>query len=176
MSGKEPLPAVLMIAIAQSNDINEDDQLTTLDIDDDCPPKLTPSWVINMCSLSNHCLITQPVFKTTLGQMHCIKPFIDTGTAPPCRMHPYRVPNIWDIVVRAEVKMMLEQGIIKQLSSPWFLAMVCVHKKNSACRISCNHRQVNAATRTDPYFMPMIDDMLDCFGSAQFIHINLGMT
>ena len=54
---------------------------------------------------------------------------IDTGTASPLRLPPYRVLHVYRDMVESELKDMLENGIIKPSASQWSAPMVLMQKK-----------------------------------------------
>ena len=71
------------------------------------------------------------------GRITTVEHTIDTGTASPVRLPPYRVPHAYRDMVESELKDMLENGIIEPSASPvvctngvsaekrWFPEAVC---------------------------------------------------
>ena len=56
---------------------------------------------------------------------------IETGTARPVRLPPYRLPQAYRSTVQKEIEEMLEQDIIETSSSEWAAPIVLVKKKAS---------------------------------------------
>ena len=94
---------------------------------------------------------------------------IDTGTARPVRLPPYRLPQAYRSTVQGEIQEMLREGIIEPSSSEWAAPIVLVKKKDSSLRLCVDYRRLNSVSKTDAYPMPRIDDMIDQLGSASFI-------
>ena len=56
---------------------------------------------------------------------------IDTGTANPIRLPPYRLPHAYRETVQKELKEMMESGTIEKSSSEWAAPIVLVVKDGS---------------------------------------------
>ena len=93
---------------------------------------------------------------------------IETGTAHPARLPPYRLPQAYCSIVQREIEEMLEQDIIETSSSEWAASIVLV-KKDGGLHLCVDYRRLNSVSKTDDYLMPRIDDMIDQLGSASFI-------
>ena len=102
--------------------------------------------------------------RTALAEHH-----IDTGTATPIRLPPYRLSHAYRESVQKELGEMLESGIIKKSSSEWAAPIVLVKKKDGSLRMCVDYRRLNSATRSDAYPMPRIDDLIDRLGQAKYI-------
>lgn len=61
---------------------------------------------------------------------------------------------------------MLEQGIITSSSSPYNAPIWIV--PNKEWRIVIDYRKLNAVTKEDKYPIPLIDDILDKLGRANY--------
>ena len=70
--------------------------------------------------------------------------------------------------IAQEVKKLLEQGIIRESSSPWCSPVVLVRKKSSEYRFCVDYRELNRVTKKDVYPLPRIDDAIDCLAGAQY--------
>ena len=92
---------------------------------------------------------------------------IDTGSARPIRLHPYRLPQAYRSDVYQELQEMLAQKI-ESSTSEWADPIVLVRKKDGSLRLCVNYRKLNSASLTDAYPMPRID-MIDQLGKAKFI-------
>ena len=94
--------------------------------------------------------------------------FIDTGSATPIRQPPRRTPYHQKPTVEAEVKKMLEEGIIEPAGGPWASPIVLVKKKDGSTRFCVDYRKVNDLRRKDVYPIPRIDDTLDMLSGAKY--------
>ena len=94
---------------------------------------------------------------------------IDTGSARPVRLPPYRLPQAYRSDVHQELQEMLAQEIIEPSTSEWAAPIVLVKKKDGSLRLCVDYRRLNSASLTDAYPMPRIDDMIDQLGKASFI-------
>ena len=63
------------------------------------------------------------------GRTTIVEHTINTGTANPVRLPPYRVPHAYRDMVESELKEMLDGGIIEPSASQWSASMVLVTKK-----------------------------------------------
>lgn len=102
-----------------------------------------------------------------------IKHKIETGDHGPVYTKSYRYPAIHTEEVDRQMNEMLEQGIIKHSSSPYNSPIWVVPKKedkvgNKEWRIVIDYRKLNAITEDDRYPIPVIDDILDKLGRANY--------
>ena len=63
---------------------------------------------------------------------------------------------------------MLEIGAISGSKSPWASAVVLVRNKDGSLRFCIDLRKLNSRTIKDAYFLPRIDETLDCLNGAQW--------
>ena len=87
---------------------------------------------------------------------------------PPIRQ-PYRRQN--PEVRRQEqeqLKEMLEEGIVRPLSSPWASPVVMVKKKDGTLRFCIDFRKLNDVTIKDAHPLPRIDDTLEALKGAKY--------
>lgn len=81
----------------------------------------------------------------------------------------YRIPERMLGVLKQELDTMLSMGIIEPSASEWCSPVVLVPKKDGTVRFCIDFRQVNALTKTDPYPMPRIDELVERLGKAKYI-------
>lgn len=72
-----------------------------------------------------------------------------------------RIPLNDQIVIEAEVKKMLDAGVIGQSKSPYRFPVVLVDKKDGEKRFCVNYRRLNDVTVKDKQPLPLVDDLLD---------------
>ncbi len=111
----------------------------------------------------------RPVFSNLPGSTTLTQMTIETGDSKPISTPPYRIPHARQAMARAEVKAMLEAGIIRPSRSPWAAPMLLVHKKDGSMRPVVDYRRLNKVTKRDPFPMPLVDDMIDQLASARYI-------
>ena len=70
--------------------------------------------------------------------------------------------------IKSEIEDMLNQGLIKQSTSPWSFPVVVVKKKNGKLRFCVNYKPLNDITKKDNYPLPRIDEILDSLHEAQW--------
>ena len=109
------------------------------------------------------------VMQNKPGRTALMEHNIDTGTANPVRLPPYRLPHAYRETVQSELKEMLESRIIDKSTSEWASPIVLVRKKDGSIRMCVDYRQLNSVSREDAYLMPRIDDLIDRLGEAKFI-------
>ena len=95
--------------------------------------------------------------------------YINSESAQPVKLPPYRIPHAYREAVSKELKEMLEAGIIEKSRSEWASPIVVVPKKSGEIRLCVDYRRLNSVTRGDAYPMPRIDDLIDSIGGAKFI-------
>ena len=93
---------------------------------------------------------------------------IDTGTAAPIRLRPYRLPLAKREAAEQLVQAMSAAGVIEPSTSPWVSPAILVRKKDGTWRPCVDFRRLNAMTRKDSYPLPRIDDALDHIAGSQW--------
>ena len=102
--------------------------------------------------------------RTTMAE-HNVRP----TDSKPIRLAPYRLPHAYRELVRKEIEEMLAAGIIEPSRSEWSAPIVLVNKKDSTLRMCVDYRRLNAASLSDAYPMPRIEDLIDGLGKVKFI-------
>lgn len=86
---------------------------------------------------------------------------IDTGTAEPIHLRPYRLPLAkWEAAERL-IQTMAAAGVIEPSNSPWTFPAILVRKKDGTWRPCVDYQRLNAMTHKDSYPLHRIDDALD---------------
>jgi hypothetical protein len=83
---------------------------------------------------------------------------IDTGDGKPIMSQPYRLPHAMKSEVVKEVQILLDQGIIREITSEWCSPIVIRQKfkdgKPAGVRMCVDFRKINAVTKEDPFPLP----------------------
>lgn len=102
-----------------------------------------------------------------------VKHKIRLSNEEPVFVRPYRLPQAQKEEVKKQVDSLLEQGIVRNSSSPWSSPVLIVPKKIDASglkkwRMVIDYRRLNEKTIEDKYPIPMISDILDKLGKSQY--------
>ncbi|UYV71623.1 hypothetical protein LAZ67_8003894, partial [Cordylochernes scorpioides] len=114
------------------------------------------------------------LFSSRLGRTSLAKHQIHTEDAKPIKHKPYRVSAKERTIIKDQIDEMLEEGIIRQSSSPWSFPVILVKKRDGKYRFCVDYRKLNEVTVKDVYPIPRIDDVMDTLqGSKYFSAIDL---
>ncbi|UYV77349.1 hypothetical protein LAZ67_15000598, partial [Cordylochernes scorpioides] len=114
------------------------------------------------------------LFSSRLGRTNLEKKKIHTEDAKPIKHKPYRVSAKERTIIKDQIDEMLEEGIIRQSSSPWSFPVILVKKRDGKYRFCVDYRKLNEVTVKDVYQIPRIDDVMDTLqGSKYFSAIYL---
>ena len=102
-----------------------------------------------------------------MGRTTKLKHIIDTGTAPPIRQYPRRVPPADREVVKELLDQMKRNDDIQPSSSAWASPIVLAKKRDGGVRFCVDFRRMNEITRKDAYPLPRIDDTLETLSQPQ---------
>ena len=92
---------------------------------------------------------------------------INTGDSPPIHSIPYRLCPTWWAEVKEEIELLLKGDIIEPGKGPWSSPIVPVRKPDGNIRLCIDFRKLNSVTISDPFCMPLIEDLLDQVGTAR---------
>ena len=101
-----------------------------------------------------------------LGFCDLVEHKIITTDERPIKIPHRRVPPHQWQEVRDYIQKSLEQGIIRESSSPYASPIVLVRKKDGKLRLCVDYRLLNAKTHKDAYPLPRIDEALDVLKGA----------
>ena len=71
--------------------------------------------------------------------------------------------------LKAQLKDLLEKGIIQRTIYPWGSPVFFVKKKDGSLRMCIDYHQLNKITIKNKYHLPRIDDLFDQLQSAIYI-------
>ena len=94
---------------------------------------------------------------------------LEIGDAYPISRPPYRLDPRKLQVMNEEIKKLLEIGVIRPSKSPWAPPALLVGKKDGGVRLCIDYRRLNAVTKSDPFPLPRIDELIDKLGQATHI-------
>ena len=95
------------------------------------------------------------------------------GAEPPCR-GMYRMSPAEIEELKAQIKDLIERGLIQTSTSPYGAPVLFVRKKNGKLRMVVDYRMLNNITVKNRYPLPRIDDLLDqLHGAKVFSKIDL---
>lgn len=107
------------------------------------------------------------------GRTNLTEHRIETGTARPVKLPPYRIPHAYRGAVQKEIEEMLEAEIEAEIIEPsmseWCSPIVPVKKKDGSLRLCIDYRRLNSVSEADAYPMPRVDDIIDQLGGAFYI-------
>ena len=102
-----------------------------------------------------------------LGRVSATSHHIDlVPGARPVHCQPYRAGPRAREAESAEVRRMLEAGVIEPASSEWASPVVLVPKPDGSLRFCVDYRRLNALTIRDSYPLPRMDECIDSLGDA----------
>ncbi|MCO5597579.1 hypothetical protein L7F22_051658 [Adiantum nelumboides] len=95
------------------------------------------------------------------------------GSSPPNKP-PYRVSQAQQEEIMRQVNELVEKGMVRPSSSPFFSPVLLVHKKDGTYRMCVNYRALNRLTIKNKFPLPQIEDLFDKLqGSTYFGRIDL---
>ena len=109
------------------------------------------------------------LFSNRPGRTSLMEHDLQTGTARPVKLAPYRIPQAYRETVKQEIRDMLQAGIIEPSNSEWGAPLVLAKKKDGSLRLCVDFRRLNSVSKSDAYPMPRIDDLIDLLGKAKCI-------
>lgn len=109
------------------------------------------------------------IFSNEPGETTLCEHHIDTDSIKPIRSAPYSISPVKLKGVIAELRELISKGILVPSTSPWASPLVPVMKPDGSVRVCVDYRKLNSVTIPDPYFMPMIDEIITRVGAAVYL-------
>ncbi|CAM5154394.1 unnamed protein product [Natator depressus] len=127
---------------------------------------LTPNQKKEVTEMINR---YQDVFSTKPGQTMEAYHHIITDPGAKVTLRPYRVPAAKGEEIKAEVKRILELGVIEESHSQWSSPIVLVPKPDGTTRFCNDFRRLKEISKFDAYPIPCIDELVDRLGNPRFL-------
>ena len=89
-------------------------------------------------------------------------------TGDPVAQKPYKCGPFKRAIITKHIQDMLQGGIIRPSKSEW-ASPVTLQKQNGEYRFCLDYRRLNKATKSDPFPIPRIEDLISKLGEARFI-------
>ena len=77
------------------------------------------------------------------------------------QLAPYRIPDKLKLGVKAKLDGLLEAKIISSSTSPYASLIVPVTKPDGSVRMCIDYQKLNEKTVADPYYMAMLDEIVE---------------
>jgi len=103
------------------------------------------------------------------GLTKLVKFSIDAGSADPIFQRAYSTQAPLRESVDKEIDWLLAQVYIRTSTSPWSSPMVTVKKPDGSARLCVDFRHINEVTRQMPFYMPLVEEVLEGVEKASYI-------
>jgi hypothetical protein len=112
------------------------------------------------------------VSKVDIGMCDVIVHEIDTGTAKPVKVKPYRLSYAEEQEAHRQIAELVAAGRVKPCNSPWAFPVVMVPKKDGVnLRMCIDYRSLNKVTKPWSYPLPYIQDVLERLGKSTYFAV-----
>lgn len=113
--------------------------------------------------------IDRGVQQCLAGHTSLVEHRIESRTATPVKLPPYRILYAYRDSVDKELQEILDTGIIEPSRSAWASPIVTVKNKDGNIRLCLDYQRLNSVTTPDTYPMPRIDELIHRLGTSKYI-------
>ena len=103
-----------------------------------------------------------------IGRCNILPHRIPTGSNPPVKLPPRKVPLHLREEVNKELDKLLAMKVITPANSPWSSCMVVVRKPDGSVRLCLDVRALNARSEHDAYPLPRVDTCLESMRGSKW--------
>ena len=103
-----------------------------------------------------------------LGTTHMVQHRIEMGNALPIRIQPWQNSLCKHDEIEWQVTNLIQQGKVKESSSPWSFTVLLATKKDSSQRLCMDNCQLNAVMVKDAFPLPRFGDSLAAFSGSRW--------
>jgi len=105
-----------------------------------------------------------------IGTTHMIQQRIETGIVLPIQQQPRHTSQWKHDEITQQVTDLLQQGKLKESSSPWSSPVVLVTKKDGSQRLCIDYGQLNAAMVKAAFRLPCADNSVAALGGSRWFY------
>ena len=109
--------------------------------------------------------------KSTTCVTNLVKHKIELTEERPIKSRPFQQPHAMKLHVRKAITEMLQQGIIRESTSPWSSPFFMAKKKDGTFRFVVDYRKLNEKTISDCFPIPLVDDLLGQFHNKKYFSV-----
>lgn len=125
------------------------------------PPQKQESWEFLQRN--------RDIFSNLPGLTLIIEHNVITDPGVRVNLKPYPIPEAHRNIVSAELRSMLDLGIIEESSSSWSSPIVLVPKLNDTWRFCNDFHKLNEVSKPDAYPLPRVNELIKRLGPTGYI-------
>ena len=103
-----------------------------------------------------------------IGHFKNFKHDIEVYRKRPVYSRPYKIPHAIEAEVESKILQLVENGILKECSSPWNFPLIPIRKKTGDIRLCVDFRRLNEITVKKVFPLPDHQQIIDCLEGAKY--------